>query len=99
MRLALKLGLTGICFTISGYFGAAYAGVQVARFADKQRLRREVQDEMVTELQIMDEKIAHAKEEGNQKELYKLMRLRSKMEGIAADASRGRWRGIKQDLR
>ena len=42
----------------------------------------------------MDEKIEHAKEKGNQQELYKLMRLKGKMETIAADASRGRWKDV-----
>ena len=98
LRLAVKLGLTGIAFTISGYLGAAVSVWQVGRMADKQRLRREVQDEMVTELRIMDEKITKARADGNQQELYKLMRIRSKMESIAADASRGRWKSMRQEL-
>jgi hypothetical protein len=93
-RLAIKLGLTGIAFTISGWLGVAYVGYEGMKLADKQRLRREVQSEMISELKVMDEKIAYAKETRDQKELYKLMRLRSKMESIAADASRGRWNQI-----
>ena len=98
-RLAIKLGLTGVAFTISGYLGAAVAALQIARFADKQRLRREVQDEMVVELKIMQEKIDHAREIHDQKELYKLMRLKGKMERIAADSARGRWKYSKPDGR
>ena len=94
LRLAVKLGLTGVAFTVSGWLGAAVGTYYIAKGVDKNRLRREVQDEMVTELKIMDEKIDHAKEKGNQQELYKLMRLKGKMETIAADASRGRWKEV-----
>jgi hypothetical protein len=95
-RLAIKLGLTGVAFTISGWLGVAYASVQTLRFADKQRLRREVQDEMITELKIMQDKIENTTDP---KEKYKLMRLKGKMEGIAADASRGRWKSAKNNIR
>ena len=94
LRLAVKLGLTGVAFTVSGWLGAAVGTYYIAKGVDKNRLRREVQDEMVTELKIMDEKIDYAKEKGNQQELYKLMRLKGKMETIAADASRGRWKEV-----
>lgn len=88
-RLAIKLGLLGIAFTVSGWLGAACVAAGAARLADKNRLRKEVQSEMISELKVMDEKIEHARHEGNQQELYKLIRLRGKMEGIAADAYRG----------
>ena len=97
LRLAVKLGLTGIAFTISGWLGAGVVAYEAGRVADKNRMRREVQDEMVTELKIMDEKIARAKETGNQEELYHLIRLRGKMESIAADSARGRWKGMQKE--
>ena len=95
LRLAIKLGLTGVAFTVSTWLGAAYALIQVAKASDKARLRREVQDEMVTELKILDEKIEHASQTKNQQELYKLMRIKGKLTGIAADASRGRWVAVQ----
>ena len=91
LRLAIKLGLTGVAFTISTWLGGAVAVYHIAKASDKARLRREVQDEMVTELKILDEKIEHAERNHNQEEMYKLMRIKGKLTGIAADASRGRW--------
>jgi uncharacterized membrane protein (DUF106 family) len=78
----------GICFTINGYIGAAYAVLQVSRFADKERLRREVQGEMGTEMKILDDKIQKAEEAGDMTSKYQLMRLRSKMERITSDTPR-----------
>ena len=95
LRLAVKLGLTGVAFTVSTWLGTGVAALQLARYNDKARLRREVQDEMVTELKILDEKIDYAKRNNNQDELYKLMRIKGKLTGVAADASRGRWVTIK----
>lgn len=88
MRIALKLGLTGVAFTISGYLGIAYAGIQVAKIADKQRLKKEVQEEFTTELEILDDKIRRASEEDtpeSRKAKYQMMRLRSKMQRMALD--------------
>jgi hypothetical protein len=41
--------------------------------------------------EIIDEKIDYAKKKNNQEELYKLLRIKGKMTGVAADATRGRW--------
>jgi hypothetical protein len=87
-RLALKFGMFGICLTINGYIGAAYAALQVSRFADKERLRREVQGEMATEMKILDDKIQKADEAGDNKAKWEMMRLRSKMERIVSDTPR-----------
>lgn len=95
LRLSIKLGLAGVAFTISSWLGTAVVGLQVAKFADKQRLRREVQDEMVTELQVIDEKIAYAKKTNNQQELYRLLRVKGRLQNIAADTSRGRWNTVQ----
>ena len=91
LRLAVKLGLTGVAFTVSTWLGTAVAALHIAKGLDKARLRREVQDEMVTELKILDEKIEYARKKNNQEELYKLMRIKGKLTGVAADATRGRW--------
>ena len=87
-RLALKFGMFGIAFTINGYIAGAYALLQVSRFADKERLRREVQGEMATEMKILDDKIQKADEDNNLKAKYQMMRLRSKMERIVSDTPR-----------
>ena len=94
LRLAVKFGLTGLAFTVSSYLGTAVVALELAKFGDKQRLRREVQDEMVTELKVLDEKMEYAKKKNNQQELYRLMRIRGRLQGIAADASRGRWNTV-----
>jgi hypothetical protein len=100
-RLAIKLGLTGLFFTISGWFGVAYLGIQGMKYADKQRLRTEVQDECLTEIRIIDEKIEYLRSNSrygekdnpeNRKKIYELMRMRSKLEGIVAESSKGRER-------
>ena len=93
-RIALKIGLTGVAFTISGYLGAAYLLLQASDAYDKQRLRVEVEDEFATEMKILDEKMRYAKEQNtpeSRQALYHMMRLRSRMERIAAkDITRSR---------
>ena len=103
-RLAVKLGLTGIAFTISGWLGAACIGVLALRHHDRTRLRREVTEELMTEIKILDEKIERAKHElayggdssspenvKKRKELYQNMRLRSRMVGIVSDVQTKRY--------
>lgn len=90
-RLALKLGLATIAFTISGYLGAAYLVLQGAKLADRQRLRKEVEEEFMTEIQIVDEKIKQADREDtpeSRKRKYQLMRMKSKMIRIVGSASK-----------
>ena len=96
MRLGLKLGLTGICFTISGYLGAAYLVIQGAKYADKQRLKQEVQAEFGTELKIINEKIESCPDtEEGRKAKYQMMRLKSKMEKMLADSPRSTFKSVK----
>ena len=103
-RLAVKLGLTGIAFTISGWLGAACIGVLALRHHDRTRLRREVTEELMTEIKILDEKIERTKHElsyggdssspenvKKRKELYQNMRLRSRMVGIVSDVQTKRY--------
>ena len=90
-RLALKLGLIGVSWTISGYLAAAVAGVQVLKAIDKDRLKKEVQGEMVTEIQILDEKIDKLDKIGTPEALkkkYEYMRARNKLVNMAATARR-----------
>lgn len=92
-RIALKCGLAGVAFTINGYLGAAYVAIQGAKMADKQRLRKEVQEEFATELEIINDKIARASKEDtpeSRKAVWQMMRLRSKMERMATDPLRSK---------
>jgi len=93
MRLSIKCGLTGVAFTISGYLGATYLVVQGAKLADKQRLKKEVQEEFTTELEILNDKIERASREDtpeSRKAVWQMMRLRSKMERMATDSPRSK---------
>lgn len=97
-RLALKLGAFGLCWTVNGYLVATYAVIQGAKFADKERLKREVQDEFATELTILDDKIQKADEAASRgdknalKQKYQMMRMRTKMAEIAGDSRRSKIR-------
>ena len=97
-RLALKLGAFGLCWTVNGYLAATYAVIQGAKFADKERLKREVQDEFATELTILDDKIQKADEAASRgdknalKQKYQMMRMRTKMAEIAGDSRRSKIR-------
>lgn len=62
-RLAVKLGLTGLAFTINGYLGAAVLGVEGLKLADKNRLRDEAAEEYATEIKIINLKIDKLKSE------------------------------------
>ena len=94
-RLALKLGLTGVAFTINGYVGMAYLALQGAKIADRERLKKEVQEEFAAELEILNDKIQLADADNTQqsrKDKWQMMRLRSKMEHIVAGTPRSRIR-------
>lgn len=94
-RLALKLGLTGVAFTINGYVGMAYLALQGAKIADRERLKKEVQEEFAAELEILNDKIRLADADNTQqsrKDKWQMMRLRSKMEHIVAGTPRSRIR-------
>lgn len=99
MRLGLKLGLTGICFTVSGYLGAAYVVAQGAKIADKQRLKKEVQEEFATELDIINSKIQDCpNDEEGRKAKYKMMRLKSKMERMLANSPRSTFKSTNSAI-
>ena len=90
-RLALKLGLVGVAWTVSGYLAAAVAGIEVLKAIDKDRLKKEVQGEMITEIKILDDKIDRLEEVGTPEALkkkYEYMRMRNKMVNMAATARR-----------
>ena len=81
-RLATKLGLTGVLYALNPYLGVGYAGVQGLKAVDKHRLQKEFGDELLTEIDIIDQKIRDLGGSNNPealKQKYELMRLRQKM--------------------
>ena len=97
-RLALKLGLFGILFTINGYIAAAYAVMSVSKFADRERLKKEVQREFGAEMKILDDKIRLADQDNtpeSRKAKWEMMRIRSKMEGIVSETPRALYKSSK----
>ena len=89
-RAALKIGLLATAFAINPYLGFLAGIVGGAKELDKQtRLRKEVQNEYVTELKIIDERIkacdsdsygeSPEKRKKRLQEKARLMRLRAKM--------------------
>lgn len=94
-RIALKTGKLALFTYISPFLGAAYLGVQGLKYADRERLRKEANDEIATEIRIIDDKIEQLKSrsrwgEGgsNQEEIYKLMRMRAKLVQMSTDAQK-----------
>jgi hypothetical protein len=101
LNVATKLGLTAVCFTISGYLGAFVAGIQILKIADKPRLQKEIANECVTEIQIIDEKIKELdgyesrKDPNAKKKKYQLMRQRAKVEQMGIQAIGSKWKSPK----
>lgn len=83
-HLALKAGLIGVCFAIQPHLGAFVTLILGLRANDKRsRLKKQVQREIETDLRIVDEQIKYCsynRTKENQKKMYELMRLRSKLE-------------------
>lgn len=82
-RLALKLGMTGLFFSIQPYLGATYVAVQGLKAYDKQRLKKEVQQEMEAELEVINEKIEDLSRSDRPEDLkkkYEYMRMKKKVE-------------------
>jgi hypothetical protein len=85
MRLALRAGLIGVAFSIQPWLGVGLFGANVARAADKQRLKRELRRELETELKIIDQKIEDLghrsySDDGANQEKYKLMRMKNEIQ-------------------
>lgn len=94
-RLAIKTGAAALFFSVSPWLGVGYLGIQGAKLIDKDRLRKEANQEIATEIQILDEKIEHLKSgsrwgneqtEEQRQELYKLMRMRQKLVQLSTNA-------------
>lgn len=96
-RLALKSGKFALFSSIAPWLGVGYLGMQGLKLADRDRLRKEANQEILTEIQILDEKIDHLKSGGrwgekqseeDRQELYKLMRMRQKLLDMSTAAHR-----------
>ena len=103
-RIALKAGKFALFNAISPWLGAGYLGVQGLKLADRDRLRKEANDEIATEIQIVDHKIEALKQSDyyggkldpeKQQELYKLMRMRSKLVAMSSDANKRKFASTK----
>jgi hypothetical protein len=82
-RLAIKLGLISVAFSIQPYLGLTVAGIEGLKLADRNRLKKEVQQEMESELEIIDEKIKDLNSMNTpeaRKEKYEYMRMKKKIE-------------------
>ena len=90
-RLALHLGMIGVATTIQPYLGVALVGVEGLRLADKQRLKKEAQRELETEINIIDEKIRDLESMDTteaRKEKYEYMRKKSELESMLLQTPR-----------
>lgn len=87
-RVALKAGLIGVAFTINIYVGGAYLLLLGSNAYDKHRIKKEVEREFATEIEILNDKIRLADRVDTpeaRKAKWQMMRLRSKMEGIVTN--------------
>lgn len=87
-RIALKAGLIGVAFTINVYVGGAYLLLLGSNAYDKHRIKKEVEREFATEIEILNDKIKLAERDDTpeaRKAKWQMMRLRSKMEQIVTN--------------
>lgn len=103
-RIAIKFGMFSVFSQISPLLAVGYVGVQGLKLADRERLRKEANDEIATEIQIIDQKIEDLKQrryygdnddEEDKKELYKLMRMRAKLVQMSTDAHKRKFANTK----
>lgn len=103
-RIALKTGKIAIFYAINPWLGVLAVGVEGAKALDRDRLRKEAEREIATEVQIIDEKIEHLKHGGRwgkeqsedeRQELYKLMRMRQKLIDMSTSAHKQRFANPK----
>ena len=83
MHLALNLGMVGLAFSIQPFIGALAAGYTGLRMVDKNRLRKEAQSEIESEIKICDEKIRDLESMNtpqSRKEKYEYMRMKNFLE-------------------
>lgn len=81
-RIATKLGLTSVLYALNPYLGVGYVGIQGLKAIDKHRLKKEVGQELLTELEITEQKIKDLSGINTpeaMKQKYELMRVREKI--------------------
>ena len=103
-RIAIKTGKFALFYAISPWLGFLVLGIEVAKIVDKDRLRKEAEGEIATEIQIIDEKIERLKSGGrwgekqseeDRQELYKYMRMRQKLVNMSTNAHKQRFANPK----
>lgn len=103
-RLAIKTGKFALFFSISPWLGALDLAAEAAQLNDRDRLRKEAQSEINTEIQIVDAQIEELKHgsrwgskqsEEDRQQLYKLMRMRQKLVDMSANAHKQRFASPK----
>jgi len=103
-RLAIKTGKFALFYSIAPWLGVLDLGVEGAKLLDRDRLRKEANREIATEIQIIDEKIEYLKSgsrwgerqsEADRQELYKLMRMRQKLVDMSSAAHKQRFANPK----
>lgn len=93
-RLALHLGMIGVAAAIQPYLAVTLVGVEGMRLADRQRLKKEAQRNLETEIEIINEKISDLDHMVGEdidpvkvrKQKYELMRQRSEVEAMLIQA-------------
>ena len=78
-HIACDLKLYQIAFMLAPSLGFLALGVGAAKGADKSRLKKEVQKDFVTEIEIIDDKIKTADYNGDKEAKWELMRIRRRM--------------------
>jgi NADH:ubiquinone oxidoreductase subunit D len=82
---------------LSPWLGVGYLGIQGLKLADRERLRKEANDEISTEIRIIDQKIENLKQHNyyngdsdpnKEKKMYQLMRQRQKLVQMLTDANK-----------
>ena len=103
-RLAIKTGKFALFFSVSPWLGALDLAAEGAKALDRDRLRKEAESEINTEIQIVDEKIEELKHGGrwgskqsaeDRQELYRLMRMRQKLVDMSTSAHKQRFANPK----
>lgn len=96
-RIAARLGIGSVLFTLNPYIGMLYFGWEGLKLVDRNRLRKEAQDEIATELKIQDEKIEQLRHSiqwndnsddtnAKKQQLYQMIRIRDKMQQMAPES-------------
>ena len=78
-HLALKFEMFSVLYVLAPCFGIMYA---LLTYHNQTNMKKEVQAELMTELEVIDDKISRAKRKGTQEgfnEAYELMRIKRRL--------------------